>query len=71
MSVKNTRVVDNVSLKIVLLNVHMKLRTRYKKVPLWAFVRDICGVGSTTSSQICEYYGWDASQDAGKKIFNE
>lgn len=69
MSIKNTRAVDSVSLKMVFLNVHMKLRTRYKKVPLWAFVLDVCGVGSTTASQICESYGWDASQDAGKKIW--
>lgn len=33
--------------------------------PLWAVVRDLCGVGSTSATEICLELGWDPYQRAG------
>ncbi len=43
-------------------------KTKWRKVPLWAFVRDLCCVGSTSATEICASLGWDPHQDASKPL---
>ncbi len=38
------------------------------KVPLWAFVKDICCVGSTSATKICRECGWDPDQETRVKL---
>jgi hypothetical protein len=39
-----------------------------RREPLWAVVADVCGVGSTSATQICVELGWDPHQEAGKPL---
>jgi hypothetical protein len=43
-------------------------KAKWRGVPLWAFVRDLCCVGSTSASEICQSLGWDPHQDAAKAL---
>lgn len=48
--------------------VHMTSRYRKTGVPLWAIVRDLCGVGSGSAQQICVEMGWNPHQPATHKL---
>lgn len=43
-------------------------KTKWRGRPLWAFVRDLCCVGSTSAAEICASLGWDAHQDASRPL---
>lgn len=55
-------------IKIILKNAHSRLRRKYKGVPLWSFISEMTGRGSTYSMKICKEFGWDAYRDASKPI---
>ncbi len=66
-----TNTLDNVDRECLLRSAHSHAargKTRWRKVPLWAFVRDLCCVGSTSATEICQSLGWDAHQDASKPL---
>ena len=52
----------------ILCAAHRLLRTKaaWRNVPLWVFVRDLCGVGSTSANEICRDLGWDPNQTTNK-----
>lgn len=52
----------------ILKSAHRQLRRKYKGRPLWSFVADMTGHGSTYSTQICKGLGWNPEQDAGSEI---
>lgn len=54
---------DRVSRETIIRNAHQHIRRKYRKAPLWAFVRDICGVGATSATEICRELGWDPNKD--------
>ncbi len=56
--------------KLMIFNAHTKLRLRlkYKHVPLWSFVSDLTSHGSGYSAAICRANGWNPDQDAGLKL---
>jgi hypothetical protein len=39
-----------------------------RREPLWSLVASICGVGSTSGTEICRELGWDPNQEAGKPL---
>ncbi len=43
-------------------------KTKWRKTPLWVFMRDLCCVGSTSAGEICASLGWNAHQDAAKPL---
>lgn len=61
-------VLNKVNRKLMLVNAHSQIRHRYRKTPLWAFVKDITGYGSTSSVEVCKECGWDAFADGSKPI---
>ena len=50
---------DQIDRRLMLANAWTKVRHHFRGVPLWVFVRDICGCGSTSAIAICEECGWD------------
>lgn len=57
--------------RVVFHNAHLlaaRDKSKWRAVPLWAFVRDLCGVGSTSATEICASLGWDPHQDASKPV---
>lgn len=63
-----TGVLGRVKLEIVLINAHTRLGKKYRGSPLWTFVADMCGTGSTTSTEIAKALGWDPHQDGAKSL---
>lgn len=57
--------------KLMLVNAHMLFFKKYKSAPLWAFVCDITGHGSTRSAAICREFGWNPHQPCSIPIFYE
>ena len=57
-------------LEIIMRNAHkgMRRKSKYKGVPLWSFVSDLTGHGSTYSMKICKALGWDADQNTSKPL---
>ena len=60
---------DQIDRRIMLRNAHRiagveSLRGRER----WAFVRDVCGVGSTSAQEICAELGWAADAPALEKL---
>lgn len=61
-------VLGRVSRGIMLRNAHRLSRHKYRKVPLWAFVSDVCGVGCTSAIAICKEIGQDPEESGGKRL---
>lgn len=59
---------ENCNREIMLRNAHSRIQAKYRRVPLWAFVADICGVGSTSGALICTELGWDPHADGSKPL---
>ena len=59
-----------VSRECILRNAHARLRSRRDMLsaPLWYFVREMCGVGSTSAITICRELNWDPNSLASKKL---
>lgn len=53
----------------MIVNAHrMAKPSELRGIPLWGFVRDVCGTGSTYACEICKECGWDAHQPAKDKL---
>lgn len=52
----------------VLMNVHERLRSRYKSVPLWVFIREMTSHGAGHSHLICMANGWNPDQEASMPL---
>lgn len=50
--------------KLMIVNAHALLRTKYRRRQLWVLVSDVTGYGSTLSSEICRGFGWDPNGPA-------
>lgn len=61
-------VLDRVSRETIILNAHMRLSKKYKGVPLWSFISDICAVGSHSACDICRELGWNPHQDGAVQL---
>ena len=59
---------DLVNRKLMIVNAHALIKSKYKNRVLWAFIADICGVGSTSACEICRECGWNPDQDCGEKL---
>jgi hypothetical protein len=57
-----------VSRETIIVNAHHRLRAKYRHVPLWSFVADICAVGSHSACDICRELGWNPHQGGGIKL---
>lgn len=53
---------------LVLKNAHrlFKRHAQFRGVPLWGFVSEMTGHGSTVSSEICVEFGWNPDQLTAK-----
>ncbi len=54
--------------EIMLRNAHRLTRHKYRGIPVWAFVSDVCGVGSTSAMEICKEIGWGPESSGGKRL---
>lgn len=54
--------------KLMIVNAHALLRTKYRRRQLWVLVSDVTGYGSTMSSEICRGFGWDPNGLCGDSI---
>lgn len=63
-----SKTLNDVDREVMLRNAHHKISAKYRRVPLWAFVSDICGVGSTSGAEICRSLGWDQDADGSKHL---
>jgi hypothetical protein len=57
-----------VSRETIILNAHLYLSKKYKGVPLWGFIADICAVGSHSACDICRELGWNPHQDGALRL---
>lgn len=58
---------DSVDRKYLILNaIRMTSNYRKQQIPLWAIVRDLCSVGSTSAAEICQEIGMDPHSPASK-----
>lgn len=58
---------EQVSRQLILVCAWSKVHFHFRGVPLWVFVRDLCGVGATSAIAICGECGWDPhSTHAGR-----
>lgn len=57
-------------LRYTIINVHSRLKHKYRKIPFWGFIVDICGKGSSLSIELCEYFGWNPHEDTIKVKFH-
>ena len=55
-------------IEIIMRNAHKGMRRKYKNIPLWSFVSELTGHGSTYSIKICKGLGWNPDQDASKPL---
>lgn len=53
---------------LVLKNAHRLFRRhpQFRGMPLWGFVSELTGHGSTVSSEICAEFGWNPDQPTAK-----
>ncbi len=53
---------------LVLKNAHrlFKRHAQFRSVPLWGFVSELTGHGSTVSSEICVQFGWNPDEFTAK-----
>lgn len=57
--------IEDVNRETMLRAAHAHAKTVFKHArPLWAFVRDICCVGSSSAYAICRELGWDPDAKA-------
>jgi hypothetical protein len=59
---------EHIPRKLMLICAHRMLSKKYKGLPLWAFVLDICATGSRSAAAICRHCGWDPDQDGSKEL---
>jgi hypothetical protein len=52
----------------LLRNAHRLCKAKYRGVPLWAFVRDLTGHGSTVSIAVCHALGWNPHESGAKTL---
>lgn len=52
----------------MLRNTHRYSLHRLKGRPLWAFVRDVTGTGSTSARLLCKAFGWNPDQSASEPL---
>jgi len=58
------KVLPHIDVERVLVNSHPHVKKSYPKgTPLWAFVRDMTGVGSTSANLLCSLLGWNPDSD--------
>ncbi len=70
-SARRPKRIGDIDPALMLRNAHSlaaRGKGKWRKVPLWAFVRDLCGVGSTSATEVCQSLGWDPHQDASKPL---
>ena len=58
----------NLDPETLLRNAHRLLKTKYRNVPLWSFIADLTGHGSTYSAEIATHFEWDPFAPASKDI---
>jgi hypothetical protein len=64
MSLRDDTRLGKVDRKVLIQNAFRMAHFKYNgRGPLWVFVRDLCGVGSTSATAICRECGWDPDQD--------
>lgn len=60
---------DSVNRETIIRSAHGMAKVMLKKErPLWAFVRDLCCVGSTRAHSICLELGWEPDANAFKPL---
>lgn len=60
---------EDISRETLLRSAHWHAADRHKKGrPLWAFVRDVCSVGSTSAFDICREIGWNPDANASMTL---
>lgn len=59
---------ETVKQRTILLNAHREMRFKFRHRPLFAFIKVMCGVGSTTASAIAKECGWNPDQDGWTEL---
>jgi len=57
--------------RIIIINCHHLLRTKFKNTPLWSIVGSITGHGSGYSSEICKSANLDPDQLCQRKTLKD
>jgi hypothetical protein len=60
--------IQGVTKETILINAHRLLFENYAETPLWAFISDVCAVGSTLAIEICKEMGWNPHQDGSIRL---
>lgn len=47
---------------------HHLLKYKYRRSPLWVFVKDLVQCGCTSAHEICRDFGWNPSQGGAKQL---
>lgn len=54
--------------KVFIQNAWQLASKNVRNKPLWVFMRDLCGVGSTTAHALCKIHGWNPHAKGFKSI---
>lgn len=64
----NSQTLSKCDRECMLRNAHRLLRAKMRHEPLWSFVSDVTGNGSTSSIAICRELGWNPDARTGDQL---